>query len=196
MWGKTASSTFSAIDASEENLPFPIKGFNVDNGNEFLNSHLVYYSKHNPDGSKRKTPIAVTRSRAYKKNDNAHVEQKQYTHVRELFGYDRFDHFELVELMNEIYKYHNLLQNYFVPQMKLISKERIKSRYRRKYDKPRTPYERLLEEETISNEIKENLKLFFSQLNPFEINSQIEHKLRRFFQLTEYLNKKRDQQSA
>lgn len=95
----------------------------------------------------------------YKKNDNAHVEQKNWTHVRQLFGYDRVDDPILIPLMNEIYKaYWNPLQNFFTPVLKLKSKERIGGRVKKVYDEPKSPFKRLLESNYVPEEEKSKLK--------------------------------------
>lgn len=102
----------------EEELPFKLKGFASDNGSEFLNDEVYSYFR------KRKLdPVNFVRRRPYKKNDNAHVEQKNFTHVREVFGYERFDRKDLEILMSEIYRvYWNPLNNFFTPVMKLKKK--------------------------------------------------------------------------
>lgn len=129
-------------------------------------------------------PVQFTRSRPYKKNDNAHVEQKNWTHVRELFGYDRFDNPALVGLMNDLYKNEwSLYQNHFIPNMKCIEKIKVKSKYKKKYDEPKTPYERVLACDKIPKEVKEKLKAVHKELNPFELKERIEKKLRRIFKL-------------
>jgi len=126
--------------------------------------------------------VQFTRSRPYKKNDNAHVEQKNWTHVRQLFGYDRFDKMILVSLMNDLYGNEwSLYQNHFIPKQKLISKERINSKYRKKYEKPKTPYQRIIESEHVSNEKKIELALLHQTLNPFALKQTIEKKLRKIF---------------
>lgn len=132
-----------AIEYIHQSLPFTLVSINVDNGSEFLN-HLVYgyfieFAK------EQGTPHPMTRSRSYQKNDNARVEQKNWTHVRQLFGYDRIDDERFVPLMNEIYRVQNLLQNFFIPQYRLLSKVRIGAKIKKKYDQPKTPYERLLQ---------------------------------------------------
>lgn len=182
MWNKTANSTFFALRKVEQLLPFKIAGFNVDNGTEFINAQLVYYAQRHPNGSLRENPLEITRSRAYRKNDNCYVEQKNFTHVREIFGYERFEFESLLEAMNEIYELDNDLQNFFVPQMKLIFKERIKSKYKKKYDKPQTPYRRILHSEFVSEEIKNTLRKKYQELNPFELTSLIEKKKKSFFE--------------
>ena len=132
---------------------------------------------------KRDSPVAFTRSRPYKKNDNAHVEQKNWTHVRNLFGYDRLDNWHVVPLMNELYrKEWSLLQNHFMPTMKLQTKERIGAKYKRKYEAPKTPYERVLESNNVADATKEKLKATHKELNPFTLKCEIERKLMKIFQ--------------
>ena len=117
VWKKESCTILKAISSIEEALPFKVLGFATDNGNEFLNHDLHSYFFN------RKNRVEFVRRRPYKKNDNAHVEQKNWTHVRELFGYERFDAESQVEFMNDIYKrLWNPLWNYFTPVMKLISK--------------------------------------------------------------------------
>ena len=124
-----------------------------------------------------------TRSRPYKKNDNAHVEQKNWSHVRQLFGYDRFDDSRLVDLMNDLYaNEYSLLQNFFCPTLKLKEKHRDGSRYRKTYYPPQTPYARVMASEDISAEQKQQLKTMADSLNPFDLKRRIEAKLKYIFQ--------------
>lgn len=137
--------------------------------------------------------VQFTRSRPYKKDDNAHVEQKNWTHVRQLFGYDRFDHQPMVELMNDLYANEwSLLQNYFYPNTKLISKIKINSRYKKHYDKPKTPYQRLMESQEISEHEKERLKAVYLSLNPFELKQRIEQKLKVIFKWVDVKNRSKN----
>lgn len=123
--------------------------------------------------------IRFTRSRPYKKNDNAHVEQKNHTHVRQLLGYARYDEAKLLVLINDIYKnYWNPLQNYFYPALKLKLKTRIGGRIRKTYDTPKTPYERVIECGSVDEHIKQNLKLTMEHLNPIKLKEGLEKKLR------------------
>jgi hypothetical protein len=185
IWGKGESGVVEQVNDVEKSLPFPLLGFDCDNGSEFLNWHLMRYFSEN-----RKQKVQFTRSRPYRKNDNAHVEQKNWTHVRHLFGYDRFDKSILVGLMNDLYKNEwSQYQNYFMPNQKLLSKEKINSKYRRKYEKAKTAYQRILECEHIPGEKKMELALIYQQLNPFELKKRIEKKLRKIFQYVT-LNKK------
>ena len=176
-WGKGETGVVTQIEEVEKRLPFKLLGFDCDNGSEFLNWHLIRYFT-----EKRKQKVQMTRSRPYRKNDNAHVEQKNWTHVRHLFGYDRFDDPRLVELMNDLYQNEwSLYQNYFMPTQKLVKKEKINSKYRRKYDKAKTPYQRVLESKYIDEEVKMALAILHQQLNPFKLKTAIEKKLRNIF---------------
>jgi hypothetical protein len=177
-WNKGSGGVIEQIKDAEKRLPFKILGFDCDNGSEFLNHHLHRYFR------ARKKPVQFTRSRPYRKNDNAHVEQKNWTHVRHLFGYDRFENSTLVGLMNDLYKNEwSLYQNHFRPTMKLIEKKKVNAKYVRRYDKPQTPYARLLACESISEAVKEKLKTQHSTLNPFELKRTIEKKLKTIFKL-------------
>ena len=177
-WNKGAVGVVDQIKDIEKKLPFKLKGFDCDNGSEFLNYHLLrYFQEHTGK-------IQFTRSRPYKKNDNAHVEQKNWTHVRQLFGYDRFDNSALVDLMNKLYaKEWSALGNYFCPTFKLIEKVKINSRYKRKYDTPQTPYQRLLDSNSINDKTKEQLKARYQTLDPFKLKASIERKLKAIFKL-------------
>lgn len=181
VWGKGSGGIIYALNSIQNNLPFDLIALNVDNGSEFLNNHLIRYLSVYDEDKKR---IELSRSRPYIKNDNAHVEQKNWTHVRQLFGYERFDDKQLVILMNSIYaEEQNLLQNFFVPQAKLLRKERIGARYKRTYSAPKTPYQRILECESVSEETKEKLKTLYKTLNPFELRKQRQLKINNFTKL-------------
>lgn len=114
-WNKGAKGVIKQLKAVEAVLPFVLLGFDCDNGAECLNWHLIRYF------GQRKQVVSFTRSRPYHKKNNAHVEQKNGTHVRQLFGYDRFDNHKRVELMNDLYAHEwSDYQNHFYPTMKLI----------------------------------------------------------------------------
>ena len=160
-------------------LPFRMISLNVDNGSEFLNTPVLEFVNVKFKGE----VVHYTRSRAYKKNDNCYVEQKNFTHVRELFGYERFESPELVEIMNDIYKTcWNPMLNFFIPTFKIKEKVRVGSKIIKKYDTPRTPYQRLLESEFIANEDKQSLREQKRKLNPFTLSTNLEKKLGFFFQ--------------
>ena len=117
-------------------------------------------------------------ARPYKKDDNAHIEQKNWTHVRQLIGYGRLDNPKVVELLNDLYKREwNWFNNYYCPSMKLISKKRVGSRMVKVYDSPKTPYQRVIECSDVPQETKERLREFSSRLNPFQLNTIIEQKV-------------------
>jgi hypothetical protein len=165
----------------EKSLPFDLLAVNTDSGSEFLNAPVLRFMRPAEYGHRQ---ITFTRSRPYRKNDNCYVEQKNFTHVRELFGYERIEELELVGLMNEIYKnYWNPLQNFFIPTFKLKEKIRIGARIVKKYDRPETPYNRLLRSPHLSQERKLALRQMRLGLNPFTLKTELESKLKIFFDL-------------
>jgi hypothetical protein len=175
-WDKGAQGVLAQIQDIEDRLPFALQGFDCDNGSEFLNYHLVRYFTNHP------SVTSFTRSRPYKKNDNAHVEQKNWSHVRQLFGYDRFEDRKILPLMNDLYANDwSLYQNHFCPSMKLLEKHRINSKYLKKYDAPQTPYQRVLASGHVTKEAKQRLKMVHHSLNPFILKRVIEQKLREIF---------------
>lgn len=177
VWGKNHQDVITQIKDIERRLPFPILGFDVDNGSEFLNHHLLRYLTDN-----RVRPVQFTRSRAYHKDDNAHVEQKNWTHVRQWIGYERLDRPGFVALMNELYSSEwRLFLNFFCPSVKLIEKKRVASKTVKRYDKPKTPYQRVLESPDISPETKKSLKKQMKDLNPFDLKRAMEEKLKAIF---------------
>jgi hypothetical protein len=191
-FGKTAKNAQPAIQSAHESLPFELIAINVDNGTEFLNARVVDYFMYLAD--RKVIPFPMTRSRAYRKNDNCHVEQKNWTTVRQLFGYDRLEHKELVPLMNEIYRVQNLIANFFVPQFKLKSKIRVGAKIKKTYDSPKTPYQRLLDDPNVPDENKRTLRETYAMLNYFDLLAQREALLASFEQLKKELNlKKRDE---
>jgi hypothetical protein len=159
----------------EQGLPFPIEGFDVDNGSEFLTFHLWRYFLDRP------RPVPMTRSRAYRKNDQAHVEQKNWTHVRQLLGYHRLESQDLVPLINDLYQTWGLLHNFFCPSLKLLSKTRKGAKTIRKYSPPQTPFQRLLDCQHLTQEQKCKLQTQYRQLNPLQLKDQIEQKLKIVF---------------
>jgi hypothetical protein len=184
VWGKGSQGVLRQIRNIEESIAFPILGFDCDNGSEFLNHHLVSYFTDRP-----KAPVQFTRSRPYRKNDNAFVEQKNWTHVRQLLGYDRFDNAELVPVINDLYmKEWSLFTNYFCPTLKLKEKLRINSRYVKKYEPPQTPYQRLMDSNDVSHDAKRSLETVYNSLNPFKLKRRIDDKLKVIFNLVRLPN--------
>lgn len=178
VWNKGSIGVVAQIQDIEHCLPFPILGFDCDNGSEFLNWHLMHYFS-NEQGFQR---VQFTRSRPYHSDDNAHVEQKNWTHVRQLFGYNRFDNQSVIELMNDLYSNEvSQMNNFFLPNFKLIEKQRIKSKVIKKHSKPETPYQRLIQSEHISADKKQELTDMYNQLNPFVLQKLIQKKLKRIF---------------
>jgi hypothetical protein len=149
---------------------FLSKVFDCDNGSEFMNWTIL---KHFQD---RKRPVHYTRSREYQKNDNAHIEGKNWTHIRQYLGYDRFEDQHLVALMNNLYSSEwRLLFNFFLPSVKLLAKERLKSKTFKRFDIPKTPFQRLLESKDVSQNTKDELlrilKSFLSSKDYIKENS-------------------------
>ena len=182
VWGKGELGVLKQTEDVENSLPFKILGFDSDNGGEFINNHLYKYFT-----QRSKNPVQFTRSRAYKKNDNAHIEQKNWTHVRQWLGYDRFDNPKIVDLLNDLYKTEwRLYHNFFIPSVKLLEKKRVASKTIKRYDKPKTPYQRLLEadSEHIPDSTKESLTKLYKTLDPFELRDAIEKKSAKILRLS------------
>jgi hypothetical protein len=170
--GKSQEAVVEGMEAVEARLPFPLLGIDSDNGSEFINNHLWTFCRQRPPHRK----IQFTRSRPYKKDDNAHVEQKNWTHVRKLVGYQRFDSSEALVAINTLYTDFRLLANLFLPSMKLREKIRKGSRLIRRYDTPRTPFQRLLECSEIDDQSVRGLKTLLASTNPFTLAERIECK--------------------
>ena len=163
----------AAIAGVEAALPFPILGFDTDNGGEFLNWHLVDYFR------KRPAPVDFTRSRPYRKNDNARVEQKNWTHVRQLVGYGRLEGEQAAALLDDLYRNQwGQFRNFFCPVMKHLRTEVIGSRKRRVYDESATPFQRLKACRKVSRSKIAELQKIFESLDPFDLKQTIETKLR------------------
>jgi hypothetical protein len=172
VWGKGEKATLEQIKDIEASLPFPLLGFDCDNGSEFLNWHLVRYFQD------RKYPIQFTRSRPYHSDDNAHIEQKNWTHVRQWIGYSRFGEPLIVGLLNDLYKNEwRLFHNFFLPSMKLKEKKRIGSKIVKIHDNPKTPYQRVLQSKHVSKSVKEKLKAQYRTLDPFKLRKTIDRKI-------------------
>ena len=179
VWNKGARDVVRQIKELERRLPFPLLGFDSDNGSEFLNWHLYRLLQ------QRKQPVGWTRAREYRKNDNAHVEQKNWTHVRQLLGYDRIDKPEAVAAIDDLYDSWCDLQNFFMPSIKLLSKQREGSKIHRRYERPTTPYQRLLASPAVPPGQRARLQAHFQGLDPFQLKQDIERKLRRVFPLNQ-----------
>ena len=157
-------------------LPFDLLGIDSDNGTEFINYHLKAYCE--------KENITFTRSRPYMKKDNAHIEQKNWPLVRKILGYDRFDTQEELDIINNLYDNElRLYINFFLPTMKLKEKIRVGSKYKRKYDTPRTPFQRVLDSPDVPQEKKDILLNLYQNLNPLQLRQQIDLKILKLFSL-------------
>jgi hypothetical protein len=174
---RSEAATVLQIGDVERSLPFPLCGLDSDNGGEFINHNLKSYLL------RRENPVAFTRARAYRKNDNAHIEQKNYTQVRQWFGYERYDNPEVVPVINTLCKGAlGQLLNYFLPTLKLESKERVGSRTVRKYGPARTPLARVLDCPQADARTKEQLRQHKQSLNPFALRRQVDQQLKRIDQ--------------
>jgi hypothetical protein len=173
IWGRGRAGTLAALQDIEENLPFPLLGLDSDNGGEFLNYHVLEWLQ------KRSRPVFMTRSRPYKKDDNAHVEQKNWTHVRQNFGYERHDNAEVVEPINQLTKgaYGQLL-NFFHASLKVERKERVHGRPKRIYGPAQTPLARVLASPEVTAKTKARLQQEKARLNPFALKREVERGLK------------------
>lgn len=184
-WNKGAHGVLEQIKDIEAHLPFELLGFDCDNGSEFLNHHLLNYFKGKRE---RNNLFTFTRSRPYHKDDNAHVEQKNWSHSRQLLGYERLGFEQLVAPLNDLCaNEYSLIRNHFYPTFKLDHKVMIKSRYRRIYGEPVTPYERVLESSSVPDSIKDRLRSVHASLDPVELQLSVRRKLKNIWTLLKHL---------
>jgi hypothetical protein len=183
VYGKNAELVVTMLKDLKSKLPFLMQSLFFDNGIEFVN-HLLVQELKTAQG------VDVARGRSGKSNDQCHIEQKNNTFVRSVFGHVRIEDPSLIPMMNEIYEVWGLLHNYFLPQMKLISKDRVGAKVKKKYDKPKTPYQRIIECPTVSEEVKEKLRATKATLNPFELQARLQEKLASFHKLNDAYNEK------
>lgn len=178
IWNKGQDATCTAFLYLLREMPFMVRSINTDNGSEFINYHLQRMLKEKYKRCK------LTRSRPYKKNDNARAEERNRHKVRELIGYERIDNAQCVFLLNQVYRYHNLLTNFFIASTRLVSKQRnpATGKTRKKYDKARTPYERVMEQMK-DGARKRNLIALREALDPIELQENIQKSLKRLFLL-------------
>jgi len=177
VFGKGSTQMVYSIEDIEIHLPFDIRGYDSDNGTEVLNQHVLRYFQ-NERIERGKPPVQITRSREYRKNNQAHVEQRNDSVARKWLGYERLDFKELQPLINCYYKYILCpMLNHFFPVFKLHDKIRIKSRTRRVYKDPITPYQRVMNSSHVADELKMQLKQIHNSLNPVKL-SKLERKVR------------------
>jgi hypothetical protein len=175
--GKSQEAVRAALEAIRQALPFPLRGIDSDNGSEFINDHLYRYCQAGA--------IQFTRGRPYKKDDNAHIEQKNWTHVRRLVGYARYDSASAREAMNDLYRNElRLFQNLFLPSVKLAKKERVGSRLLRHYEAAQTPFQRVAASPGADPERVAELRGQRRRLDPFQLSARVQAKLQGIFGLS------------
>jgi len=177
VWGKGQQRVGSAVHRVRQRLPFALMGLDSDNGSEFINQHLFDYCQ--------REKITFTRSRSYKKNDSCHVEQKNWSVVRRLVGYDRYSSKAALETLDRVYHLLRLYVNFFQPVLKLVSKTRHGARVYKVYDRARTPYQRLLDSGVLTEAKQQELAATYHGLNPVLLLKQINENLESLWKLAE-----------
>ncbi|MGA9531293.1 MAG: transposase family protein [Anaerolineales bacterium] len=172
---RSQQATMIGVQTVRYRLPFALRGLDSDNGGEFINYHLFHYCE--------QEQITFTRSRPYKKNDQAHVEQKNWSPIRQMIGYDRYESREALDLLQAIYEDLRLYVNFFQPVMKLESKTRSGSRVRKRYDRAQTPFRRVLASKHVPQSVKDDLTDLYLTLNPVELKRRIDANLERLWKL-------------
>ena len=173
---RSQEAVSQALYRVRQRLPFPLLGIDSDNGGEFINDLLYRYCLDEQ--------ITFTRSRPYQKNDQAHVEQKNWSVVRHTVGYDRWETEQELALLESIYDDLRLYINFFQPSLKLVAKERIGNKTIKRYDTAKTPYQRVLERQDISFETKARLAHLYLQLNPAELRRRIDQKIAQLWKIS------------
>jgi len=173
---RSQAAVSEALRQMRQRLPFPLLGIDSDNGGEFINDLLYQYCL--------AEKITFTRSRPYQKNDQAHVEQKNWSVVRHTVGYDRWETEPELALLECVYDDLRPYINFFQPSLKLIAKERIDNKTFKRYDPAKTPYQRVLERKDVSFEAKARLAHFYLQLNPAELRRRIDQKIAKLWKIS------------
>ena len=184
---KAQKWVFEGIREIRNRSPFPILGFDSDNGSEFINDELIRYCE--------REQITFTRARPYRKNDSCFIEQKNWSVIRRTVGYGRYDTEEELRILNQLYSNLRLYVNYFQPVRKLIHKERFGSRIKKRYDMAQTPYRRVLASSCNSDEIKMQLQRLYDKLNPAELKREISRLQNELYRLNS-LKQNRDRETA
>ncbi|OGK49194.1 hypothetical protein A3A93_05020 [Candidatus Roizmanbacteria bacterium RIFCSPLOWO2_01_FULL_38_12] len=175
---KTNRKVIGVVHKVRGSLPFPLLSIDFDNGSEFVNWGMHGYCT--------RDKIAFTRSRPYKKNDQAHIEGKNYQSVRRVTGYGRITDEKIVAAFNDLYEQeHRLLTNFFYTTLKLKKKERRGTKIYKSHEKAQTPYQRILQSKQVSDEIKQKLKNEYESLNPAALHRSLQKKLKKIRQLRE-----------
>jgi len=178
VWGKGQERVGGAVHHVRQNLPMPMRGLDSDNGSEFINQSLYNYC--------RRWGITFTRSRSYKKNDSCHVEQKNWSVVRRVVGYDRFSSQAAFQALGEVYTLLRLYINFFQPVLKLIGKTRHGAKVRKLYDTARTPYQRLITSGALTDQKKQELERIYAFLNPVMLLKQVRHAVAHLWTLADH----------
>jgi hypothetical protein len=173
---RNQQTVFEAIQTMRTRLPFLLLGLDSDNGGEFINDLLYRYCL--------AEKIDFTRSRPYRKNDQAHVEQKNWSIVRRLIGYDRFETEAECLLLQSIYADLRLYTNFFQPVLKLVAKEQVDKKVVKRYDTAATPYQRVLASKDVSLETKARLINLFVQINPVQLRTTIDAKVAKLWKIS------------
>jgi hypothetical protein len=178
--GRSQLATKAGMERIRQRLPFPILEIHPDNDSGMINELVWEYCQ---DGG-----IKMSRSRPYQKNDNCWVEQRNWTHVRKVAGYRRLDTAGELAILRELYQSVTLYKNFFQPTVKLVEKLRVAGKIHRKYDGPRTPFQRVMESRQISREARKSLQAKYESLNVAALHRRIEELRDRLFQATEAKN--------
>ena len=177
LFGRHQERVGAAVDQVKRRLPFPLLGVDCDNGSEFINQGLFDYCKRHT--------IEFTRSRPYRKNDQAHVEERNWFVVRRLVGYDRYSTKLAYAQLTKVYGLIQPYVNFFWPIRKIVAKERVGAKVRKRYDQARTPYQRLLESGVLTQEQRARLEATYLRLNPVKLRAEIERELDKLWELRE-----------
>jgi len=177
VWGKGQDRVGAAIHHIGQRLPFPLLGLDSDNGSEFINHRLYAYCE--------RKGITFTRSRPYKKNDSAHVEQKNWSVVRRLVGYERYTSKAALEQLNRVYALVRCYANFFQPVMQLQHKSRHGAKVHKVYDEARTPYQRVLASGVLTPQKQAELHQLYQRLNPMALRTQIKQELQRLWDMAD-----------
>ncbi len=172
---RSQATVLTALIDCQIRLPYPLRGLDSDNGSEFINYDLKRFCE--------QEQITFTRCRPYQKNDQAYVEQKNWTAVRQLVGYERYEGDRACTALQALYHVVRLYLNFFQPVMVLVDKQRLGAQVKKRYDVPKTPYQRVLEAPEIDAAIKMRLRQLYDTLNPAELLRQIQRRQAALWQL-------------
>jgi len=183
--GRSQEVVFNGLKQVRNRFPFAFREIHSDNGTEFINWHLLRYTN--------KEKLGFSRSRPNKKNDNCFVEQKNWTHVKKFVGYFRYDTTKELGILNDIYRNElRVYKNFFQPVIKLILKERRGGRVHRRYDDPKTPYQRVMESKEVEDRVKKELSKIYLALNPAQLKRTIDVKLNNLYKIYQIKNKSQE----